>query len=179
MFALPRAPKNMPPTMWIRSKRVARCMLHTVLTGHFLKQGDNLLVTLEAIDVGNDRLLWQTNLTASALDLIALQGALTAQVRQGLLPILGVAGGRDTSARPKNPEAYDLYLHSLALPHNPGANKDAIAVLEQVVQMDPNYAPAWEQLGLRCYYDATYSDGGEAMFQRSNQAYERALATGS
>ena len=31
-------------------------------------------------------------------------------------------------------------------------------------------------LGLRCYYDATYSDGGEAMFQRSNQAYERALA---
>src|SRR5271167_1359481 len=60
----------------------------TVLTGHFLKQGDNLLVTLEAIDVSNDRLLWQTNLTASALDLIALQGAITAQVHQGLLPIL-------------------------------------------------------------------------------------------
>ncbi len=147
----------------------------TVLTGHFLKQGDNLLVTLEAIDVSNDRLLWQTNLTASALDLIALQGTLTAQVRQGLLPILGVASGRDTSARPRNLEAYDLYLHSLALPHDTAANKDAIAVLEQVVQMDPNYAPAWEQLGLRCYYDGTYSDGGEAMLQRSNQAYERAL----
>ena len=44
------------------------------------------------------------------------------------------------------------------------------------MQMDPTYAPAWEQLGLRCYFDATYSDGGEAMFQRSNQAEERALA---
>ena len=84
--------------------------------------------------------------------------------------------GRETGTRPKNPEAYDLYLHSVALPHDPGANKDAIAVLEHVVEMDPNYAPAWEQLGLRCYYDATYSDGGEVMFQRSNQAYERALA---
>ena len=41
--------------------------------------------------------------------------------------------------------------------------------------MDPNYAPAWEQLGVRCYYDADYSDGGEAMFQRSNEACERAV----
>ncbi len=132
---------------------------------------------MEAIDVSNDRLLWQASLTAPAQDLIALQGAMAAQVRQGLLPTLGVAGGpTDTGSRPKNAEAYDLYLHSVALPHDPAANKDAIAVLEHVVQMDPNYAPAWEQLGLRCYYDATYSDGGEAMFQRSNQAYEHALA---
>ena len=149
----------------------------TVLTGHFLKQGDNLLVTLEAIDVNQNRLLWQTSLTAAAQDLIALQGEMAAQVRQGLLPTLGVAGGlAGTGTRPKNAEAYDLYLHSVALPHDPGANKDAIAVLEQVVRMDPTYAPAWEQLGLRCYYDATYSDGGETMFQRSNEAYERALA---
>ena len=149
----------------------------TVLTGHFLDQGDHLLVTLEAIEVDNNRLLWQTNVTAPAQDLIALQSAMAAQVRQGLLPMLGVSGGvLDTGTRPKDPQAYDLYLHSLALSHDPGPNRDAIAVLEHVVQMDPNYAPAWEQLGLRCYYDATFSDGGEAMFQRSNQAYERALA---
>ncbi len=147
----------------------------TVLTGHFLKQGDDLLVTLEAIDVSNNRLLWRSSLTASALDLIALQGAIDAQVSQGLIPTLGAAAGTDSSGRPKNLEAYDLYLHSIALPHEAAANKDAIAVLEQVVKMDPNYAPAWEQLGLRCYYDGTYADGGEAMLQRSNQAYEQAL----
>ena len=44
-----------------------------------------------------------------------------------------------------------------------------------MVEVDPTYAPAWEQLGLRCYFDADYSDGGEAMFQRSNKANERAL----
>jgi hypothetical protein len=93
-----------------------------------------------------------------------------------LLPALGVAAGfLDTGTRPKNPEAYDLYLHSLALPHDAGPNKDAIAVLEHVVDMDPTYAPAWEQLGVRCYYDADYSDGGEPMFQRSNKAMERAI----
>jgi serine/threonine protein kinase/tetratricopeptide (TPR) repeat protein len=148
----------------------------TVLTGHFLKQSDKLIVTLEAIDVQKDRILGQTNLTAPAQDLIALQSQVTAHVRQSLLPVLGVAGRAiEAGTRPKDPAAYDLYLHSLALPHDAAANKDAIAVLEHVVQSDPNYAPAWEQLGLRYYYDSTYSDGGDAMFQHSNQAYERAL----
>jgi TolB-like protein len=147
-----------------------------VLTGHFLKQGDRLLITLEAIQVQGNRLLWQTNVTAPAQDLIAMQAQMAAQIRQELLPALGVAGGfLDTGTRPKNPEAYDLYLHSLALPHDPGPNKDAIAVLEHVVAVDPTYAPAWEQLGVRCYYDEGYSDGGEPMFQRSNQACERAM----
>ena len=148
----------------------------TVITGHFLKQGNRLLITLEAIQVNGNRLLWQTNVTAGADDLIMLQSQISAQIRQGLLPAMGVAGGFvDTSTRPMSAEAYDLYLHSLALPHDPGPNKDAIAVLEHVVEVDPTYAPAWEQLGLRCYYDADYSDGGEAMFQRSSKAYEKAI----
>jgi eukaryotic-like serine/threonine-protein kinase len=149
----------------------------SVLTGHFLRQGDHLLVTLEATETKSNRMLWQTNFTASSEDLISLQAQLASQVRQGLLPILGAAGSfLDTSTRPKSQEAYDLYLHSLALPHDAGPNKDAIAVLEHVVETDPNYAPAWEELGLRSYFDADYSNGGEQMFQRSNKASERALA---
>jgi len=148
-----------------------------ILTGHFLKQGDRLMITIEAIQVEGDKLLWQTTVTAPVQDLIAMDNQLAVKIRQELLPALGVAGGfLDTGTRPKNQEAYDLYLHSLALPHDAGPNKDAIAVLEHVVEVDPTYAPAWEQLGLRCYYDADYSDGGEPMFQRSSKAYERAIA---
>jgi eukaryotic-like serine/threonine-protein kinase len=147
-----------------------------ILTGHFLKQGDRLMITIEAIQVEGNKLLWQTNVTAPAQDLIAMENQLSAKIRQELLPALGMGGGYlDTSTRPKNAEAYDLYLHSLALPHDAGPNKDAIAVLEHVVDVDPTYAPAWEQLGVRCYYDADYSDGGEPMFQRSNKACERAV----
>src|ERR1700687_5056718 len=147
-----------------------------VLTGHFLKQGDRLRITLEAIQVEGNRLLWQANVTAPAQDLIALDAQIAAKIRQELLPALGAGSGfLDTGTRPKNPEAYDLYLHSLALPHDAGPNKDAIAVLEHVVDLDATYAPAWEQLGVRCYSDADYSDGGEPMFQRSNKACERAI----
>jgi eukaryotic-like serine/threonine-protein kinase len=148
-----------------------------VVTGHFIKQGDYLLVTLEAVDTANDRLLWQTSFSTQSQDAIALQNQLAGQIRQGLLPVLGVANRFvDTSIKPKNEEAYDLYLHSLALPHDPGPNKDAIAVLQEVVKLDPNYAPGWEQLGFRYYYDADYSNGGEMAFQKSTEAYERALS---
>ena len=149
----------------------------TIVTGHFVARGENLVVTLEAVQANDNRLVWQTTLTAPSQDLIALQSRLAAQVRQGLLPILGLGQGVEQAAgsRPKNAQAYDLYLHSLAIPHDPVANKDALAVLEQVVQMDPTYAPAWQELGLRSYYDATYSDGGEKMLEQSNNAYARAL----
>jgi eukaryotic-like serine/threonine-protein kinase len=148
-----------------------------LLTGHFILRGEQLTVTLEAIDVSNDRLIWQGGAAASINDLISLNNQLSTNVQQGLLPALGVAAGDLSAAsRPKSQEAYDLYLHSLAIPHDPGPNKDAIAVLEHVVGVDPSYAPAWDALGQRYYYDSYYGGGGEAMFQRSSSAFERALA---
>ena len=148
-----------------------------ILTGHFMRQGEHLLVTLEAVQVNGNRLLWQTSLTAAPNELVSFQAALESQVRQQLLPLLGSAGHFiDTSTRPKSPEAYDLYLRSVAVPHDPAPNREAVQMLERAVGIDPTYAPAWEQLGLRYYYDSNYSTGGEEMFQRSNTAYEKALA---
>jgi serine/threonine protein kinase len=147
-----------------------------LLTGHFMQQGNQLNVTLEAIDVASDRLLWQTTVTVPVNDLISLQNQLSTQVQQGLLPVLGAGGTLSTASRPKSQEAYDLYLHALALPHDTAPNKDAISVLEHVVGEDPGYAPAWDELGQRYYFDSEYGGGGETMFQRSNSAYERALS---
>jgi TolB-like protein len=149
-----------------------------ILTGSFRKQGNELLVTLEAIDVPTNRLLWQATVTERADNLIGLQQQLSTQVQQGLLPILGSASGTVEAAasRPKNQQAYDLYLRSVAVPHDPTPNKEAIKMLEWAVGIDPTYAPAWEALGQRYYFDSLYGGGGEEMFQRSNAAYERAVS---
>jgi TolB-like protein len=148
-----------------------------LLQGHFIKQGEQLTVTLEAIDVSTERLLWQGTATGKADDLIGLREQLTNQVQHGLLPILGGAAGTLESAtsRPKNQQAYDLYLRSVAVPHDPGPNKEAIKMLEWSVGIDPSYAPAWEALGQRYYFDSAYGGGGEEKFQRSSAAYERAI----
>jgi serine/threonine protein kinase/TolB-like protein len=147
-----------------------------VVTGHFLKEGSQLQITLEAIDVENNRTLWRDTMTVAAPDLIAMRGQITAKVRQGLVPALGAGtNSADGATRPKNEEAYDLYLRSIALPHDPAPNKDAISMLERAVGLDPSYAPAWGALALRYHYDSAYSDGGDAAFQRSNRAFEKAI----
>ena len=148
-----------------------------IVTGHYLKEGDQLEITLEAVDVENNRTLWRDTLNVAAPDMIAMRNQITAKVRQGLVPALG-AGTDSGAARthPTNEAAYDLYLRSISLPHDPLPNKDAIAMLERAVGMDSTYGPAWEALGYRYYYDATYSDGGDAMYQRGQSALERAVA---
>ncbi len=147
-----------------------------IVTGHYLKEGDQLQLTLEAVDVDNNRTVWRDTLNVAALDMIAMRSQITTQVRQGLVPALGVTSSGESGTRPKNEEAYDLYLRSISVPHDAAPNKEAIAMLERSVGMDPSYAPAWSALGNRYYYDATYSSGGEAMFQRSNAAFERAVS---
>ena len=148
----------------------------TVITGHYLLQGKQLLVTVEAIDVETNRLLWQTTITAPSQDLIGMQSQLASKMRQGLLPQLGAAEGlAEAGTRPKNQDAYDLYLRSLAISHDPEPNKSAIAILEEAEGMDSTYAPTWEALGLRYYYLGAYSYGGQAAFKKSDDAYQQAL----
>jgi eukaryotic-like serine/threonine-protein kinase len=148
-----------------------------VVTGHYMKQGDQIQITLEAVDIADNRTVWRDTLTVAAPDLIAMRNQITAKVRQGLVPALGLgADSGDAGTHPKNEEAYDLYLRSIALPHDPLPNKDAIVMLERAVGLDPSYAPSWGYLGVRYHYDSAYSTGGPAMRQRSDAALERAIS---
>jgi TolB-like protein/predicted Ser/Thr protein kinase len=147
----------------------------TVLDGHFLLSGDEARVTVEAVDVESNRLLWKGEVAGPAKDLTPLQDKLATLVRRELLPVLGVTSV-ESATRPRNAQAYDLYLRSVSIPHDPTPNKEAISNLERAVGLDPSYAPAWDALGRRYYYDASYAGGGRETFQKSNAAHERALA---
>jgi DNA-binding winged helix-turn-helix (wHTH) protein/TolB-like protein len=149
----------------------------SIVMGHYLIAGDQLEITLEAVDVANNRSVWRDTVSVAASDKIAMREQITSQVRQGLVPALGGSSAPwEAGTRPKSEEAYDLYLRSIAVPHDVAPTRDAIAMLERAVGIDPGYAPAWAALGMRYYYDATFGDGGESMLKRSDSAFERALA---
>ncbi len=150
----------------------------SVVTGHYLTEGDQLGITLEAVDVANNRSIWRDTISVAASDKISMREQITSRVRQGLVPVLGgfSVSGDTAGTRPKSEEAYDLYLRSIAVPHDVAPNKDAFAMLERAVGIDPTYAPAWEALGIRYYYNSAYADGGELMLKRSDSALDRALA---
>ena len=148
----------------------------TVVTGHFLEQNKKVMVTLETVEVKQNKLIWTGTLTAPSDNLIALQNQLAKIVRQELLPALGVAGSAiEASSAPGNREGYDWYLRSVPVSHDSAPNKEAVTMLERAVALDPNYAPAWEALGRRYYFDAIYAGGGTAQYERSNAAYRKVL----
>jgi tetratricopeptide (TPR) repeat protein len=162
-----------PDTDFQKAGREMR--VSSIVTGHFLKAGDQLQVTLEAIDVDTNQAVWRDTLSVAGQNMLAMREQVLTRISTGLVPALRPAAvTSETVSQPKSEEAYDLFLRSAAVPHDPLPNKEAIKMLERAVGLDPSYAPAWDALGLRYYYDALYSDGGKAAFERSNAALERA-----
>jgi TolB-like protein/predicted Ser/Thr protein kinase len=149
----------------------------TVVTGHFLRQGERVQVTLEAVGVESNQLVWRETVTGAAQEMIAVQEQIAARVRQGLVPLLsGTAAAGEAATRPKNEEAYNLYLRSTAIPNDPEPNREAAQMLERSVGLDPTFAPAWAALALRYYYEGSYGEAGAAALAKSEAAAERALS---
>jgi tetratricopeptide (TPR) repeat protein len=147
----------------------------TIVTGRFIREGEQLHITLEAIDVDTNRVVWRDKVDAPAQSMIATQVQIALRVRGGLAPALGSAA-TDAAALPKNEQAYDLYLRSLAVPLDPATNAEGIRMLESAVALDPTYAPAWQILARRYYVENRYAGRDHDGLKRFDAAMERALA---
>jgi len=79
---------------------------------------------------------------------------------------------RAIRADPKHVESYN---NRGGLLRDRGMADRALADFEKALQLDPKFAPAWDALGLRYYYDATYAGGGVEAFDKAANAYETAL----
>ena len=148
-----------------------------IVLGHFQKVRDQLQLAMQAVDVADDRVLWQDTMDVSAQDLVVMREQVTSRVRQGLIPALGATNGAgEAGTRPSNEEAYDLYLRSVALAHDGDQNLEAVRMLERSVGLDPSFAPAWSALGKRYYYEEEYGAGATGTMSRTAPALRHALA---
>jgi DNA-binding winged helix-turn-helix (wHTH) protein/TolB-like protein len=156
-----------------------------LITGHFLVAGENVEVTLEAVDVADNRVLWRVTLRGTTRDLTGVQEQIAARVRQGLIPALGVNAGPGASSNTShNAEAYELYLRAMSDEDSTNSqgssfaseNKNAIRLLQSAVALDPGYASAWAALGHLYYYERGFGNGGEPATIRAKAALQRAVA---
>jgi TolB-like protein/tetratricopeptide (TPR) repeat protein/predicted Ser/Thr protein kinase len=148
-----------------------------IVIGHYQKIRNQLELTMQAVDVGDNRVLWQETMNVPAEDLVAMREQVTTKVRQGMIPALGATTVEgEGGTRPTNEEAYDLYLRSIALAHDGDKNKEAVRMLERSVGLDPSFAPAWSALGKRYYYEEEYGVGGGGVMARTEPALRRAVA---
>jgi TolB-like protein len=147
-----------------------------IVTGHFSAHQSELRVTVEAVEVDGNRLLWRDSIAARRDDPLAVRDQLTSLIRNGLLPALGTGAPVTTHARPRNADAYAFYLKSLAISTDPAPNREAIAMLERASVIDPDYTATWVSLADRYYYDGHYGGAGSGALRRSEAAARQALA---
>ncbi|MGB2901065.1 MAG: winged helix-turn-helix domain-containing protein [Candidatus Acidiferrum sp.] len=151
--------------------------VNRIITGHFVLAGEQLQVTLEAVDTEKNSVLWHDTVNVPANSLLALQAQVAAMSRGKLATALGVSDFvKEMAAPPANEEAYELYLRSTTLDWDPMPNKQGIELLKRAVMLDPSYAPAWGALSLRYYTGSRFGGGGPAMLGLSDAAAERQFA---
>ena len=148
----------------------------TLLVGSFQKEGDDLRVTAQLIDVATEKMLWGDTIDLKYEKLLTVQDRLAEQIINALHLNLSVAEQEQIKTdAPHDPLAYEYYLRSRYL-LSTNKHSEAISLLERSVEMDPSYTLAWAYLGRAYSISALQYFGGREHYLKSQAAYDRGLA---
>ena len=157
-------------------KVAAELKVDTLLTGSFIRDGDNLRITYQLVDAKTEKILGQGVIDLKYDNLLTVQDKVTGQLISELqLSLSPSEAERLKAENAVNPLAYEYFLQGLDF-HGQHKFPLAIKMLEKSTEIDPNYAPAWAYLGASYNSDAAFELGGREQYRRAEAAYERALA---
>ena len=157
-------------------KVAAELKVDTLLTGSFIRDGDNLRITYQLVDAKTEKILGQGMIDLKYDNLLTVQDKVTSQLISELqLTLSPTEAERLKPDAEVNPVAYEFFLQGLDF-HGQHKFPLAIKMLEKSTEIDPNYAPAWAYLGASYTSDAAFELGGREQYRRAQAAYERALA---
>jgi tetratricopeptide (TPR) repeat protein len=116
-----------------------------VLEGSVRKGGDRVRITAQLIDTTSGAHLWADRFDGLLEDVFELQDKIAISVAGIVEPTLQAAEIRHSMGRPtKDLTAYDLYLRAYrhVVAHGRDEMTEALGLLEQAIERDPNYGLA-------------------------------------
>jgi|HubBroStandDraft_6_1064221.scaffolds.fasta_scaffold06104_2 serine/threonine protein kinase/tetratricopeptide (TPR) repeat protein len=148
----------------------------TLLTGTFIRDGDDLRITTQLIDVKADKIIWREAFGLKYDKLLTVQDRVAQQIINQLELNLSPAEAANLKpAKPISTTAYEDYLRGIDL-YSLNEFSEAIQMLEKATSLEPNYAPAWAQLGRAYTTSASLLFGGQEQYGKAQAAYEKAIA---
>ena len=157
-------------------KVAAELHVDTLLTGNFIRDGDDLRITSQLIDVKTQNILWRGAFDLKYEKLLTLQDSVALQIIKGLeLSLSPLEAEQLKPDRPIDPRAYEYYLRGVDL----YANNDfplAVQMLRKSTELEPGYASAWAGLGRAHSANASFEFGGRDGYQNAQVAFEKALS---
>jgi TolB-like protein/tetratricopeptide (TPR) repeat protein len=148
----------------------------TLLIGGFIKDGDDLRITTQLIDLKPNRIIWRDSIDVKYDKLLTVQDRVSQEIVKGLELNLSQTEAQNlVPGHPVNSLAYEYYLRGIDL-YSLNDFPAAIAVLEKSTSIDPNYAAAWAHLGKAYTTSASLRLGGREQYDKAQAAYEKAIA---
>jgi TolB-like protein len=127
--------------------------VQAVLAGRMVQRGDDLIVSVELVDVAQEAHLWGARYNRKIMDLVTLQEELATEISKQLrLQLTGDERNRIRKRLTPNNEAFRLvlqgqhYINGLS----PEGLRKGVALCQQAIAIDPNYAAAHGRMGF-CY----------------------------
>ena len=150
--------------------------VNTLLTGTFVKEGDDLRITAQLIDVKADRILWNDTLDLKYDKLLTVQDRVAQEIVRGMeLSLSPAEQARLQPGAAVDPQAYEYYLRGVDF-YSMNDFPMAIKMLERSAALQPGYAPTWAHLGRSYTTNASLKFGGREGYRKAQDAYQKALS---
>jgi serine/threonine-protein kinase len=120
-----------------------------LLTGRMTQRGENLSVSVELLDVRDNKQVWGERYERKVTDLLAVQREIARDITDRLRPKLsGAEQARAVRRYTENPVAYELYLKGRYHwnKRSPEGLRKAVEYFSRATALDPNYALAYAGL---------------------------------
>ena len=146
-----------------------------LLTGGYIKEGPNLRITTQLVDARGLNILWRDTIDVRYDNLLEVNDRVAEKIVAGLeLSLAPAEIATLKRGNATNAAAYEDYLRGVDL-YALNDFGSSIAMLERSTAADPNYAPAWTQLGRAYEANANLQFGGREQYRKAQAAFERAL----
>lgn len=149
-----------------------------ILEGSVRKQDNKVRITAQLIDAKTDRHLWSETYDREMTDIFLIQDEISNAIVTALKETLNIEtlGAVSVKALTDNMSAYELYLKGRELFLARTDLLESVSLLEQVVEIDPNFAQSWATLAA-VYAVIPYwgIEDDRGYIELSNQAAGKAL----
>ena len=155
-----------------------------VLEGSVRREGDTVRINAQLVDALGGQHLWAERYDGSIRDVFALQDKVIGQIVAALaLNLTQDEQTRVGLVETRNPQAYDAVLRGWAH-YRQGSEdetKKAIALFEQAIVLDPEYARAHAAVAaaswriVQSYWEVTTQGGYQRSFDRMQAALAKAM----
>ena len=151
-----------------------------ILTGSYLRDGDQLRLSTELIDLNKNERLWNKTVQVDYSDIFEIQETVSRDIVEGLKYNLEPEEEEKLKTSDVDPLAYELYLKAKDMKsNNVPMMETKVELFLESINIDSSYSESWAELATACVNVAQATKKGQYYINLSKYAVRKAMSLNS